>query len=306
MNESGVPDYRPTESDGLRRREITCVTESSTDERRTKPVGLSRACPCRTVDEASVDEGGRWCQMGCLRRAEQWSRRRRCEDGDDDDGGEGSVGFDMARDMALSQSPSPSSHSSMSGSSQKRKRSHDKTEFMANSNNNNNINNHNSNGSQPSIIINPAVPLHPFAMPHSMDSQQTAVENPGSSLEDEDDGENGGGQHHASQSDGVKNGQSYGRFEGVNGGDGDEEEDDDEEEGDAIEEDGEHDDGKTLNPDFLLLIFSVSIAVIAPPCVSKSCFLMYFSGLNLTQLPPICHHDMLHKSFCIVGTRMCA
>lgn len=179
------------------------------------------------------------------------------------------MGFDMARDMALSQSPSASSHSSMSGSSQKRKRSHDKTEFMANSNNNNNnINNHNSNGSQPNII-NSAVSLHPFAMPHSMDSQQTAAENPGSSLEDEDDGENGGGQHHASQSDGVKNGQNYGRFEGVNGGDADEEEDDDEEEGDAIEEDGEHDDGKTLNPEsWLLFIFSVSIAVIAPPCLS--------------------------------------
>lgn len=180
------------------------------------------------------------------------------------------MGFDMARDMALSQSPSASSHSSMSGSSQKRKRSHDKTEFMANSNNNNNnsINNHNSNGSQPNII-NSAVSLHPFAMPHSMDSQQTAAENPGSSLEDEDDGENGGGQHHASQSDGVKNGQNYGRFEGVNGGDADEEEDDDEEEGDAIEEDGEHDDGKTLNPEsWLLFIYSVSIAVIAPPCLS--------------------------------------
>lgn len=73
---------------------------------------------------------------------------------------------------------------------------------------------------------------HPFIMPlSSLDSQHALPENPGSSLEDEDEGENGG-----------KNRPSYGRFEGGNGrGDGDEEEDDDEE-GEANDEEGEQDD----------------------------------------------------------------
>lgn len=81
-------------------------------------------------------------------------------------------------------------------------------------------------------------------MPHSLDSQ-TIAENPGSSFDDEDDGENG--QHHlpSDAAHGSKNGQSYGRFEGTNGGERDEEDEEDEdEEGEANEEEGEQDDGK--------------------------------------------------------------
>lgn len=66
---------------------------------------------------------------------------------------------------------------------------------------------------------------HPIIMPlSSLDSQHGLPENPGSSLEDEDEGENGG-----------KNGPSFGR------GDGDEEEDDDDE-GEANDDEGEQDD----------------------------------------------------------------
>lgn len=85
-----------------------------------------------------------------------------------------------------------------------------------------------------STLLNGDAP-HPqqFMMPLS---EHTLPEIPGSSLEDEDEGENGG-----------KNGPSYGRFEGANGGrEGDEEEEDDEEEGEGNDEEGEQDDGETL------------------------------------------------------------
>jgi hypothetical protein len=139
---------------------------------------------------------------------------------------------------SLSPSPSPS-HSSLSGSSQKRKRSAPEGgtagEFMASSTRtaNSNLLNGDANAQQ----------QHPFIMPlSSLDSQHALPENPGSSLEDEDESENGG-----------KNGPSYGRFEGANGrGDGDEEEDDDDE-GEANDEEGEQDDGKTLTKPFTCL-----------------------------------------------------
>jgi hypothetical protein len=88
------------------------------------------------------------------------------------------------------------------------------------------------------------------SMPLSLDSH-SLPDHPGSSLEDDDDAENGRHNNHEQQSDGVnggKNGQSYGGFEGANGGDGDEEDEDDEEDdGDGNEEDGDQEDGKTLD-----------------------------------------------------------
>lgn len=157
--------------------------------------------------------------------------------------------------VTLSPSPSPSpSYSSLSGSSQKRKRSAQDAaatadEFVANSPNPFLQPHSNAHIKASTNLLNGGDPVgslnqqqHPIIMPlSSLDSQHTLPENPGSSLEDEDDGENGG-HHHVMSSDGVKNGPSYGRFEGANGGgDGDEEEDDDEEEGEANEEEGEHD-----------------------------------------------------------------
>lgn len=71
----------------------------------------------------------------------------------------------------------------------------------------------------------------------SLDSQHTLPENLGSSLEDDDEGVNN------NINGGGKNGPSYGRFEGVNGGEDDE---DEEEEGEANDDDGEPEDGKTL------------------------------------------------------------
>ncbi|KAH8962626.1 hypothetical protein BDL97_05G111200 [Sphagnum fallax] len=83
------------------------------------------------------------------------------------------------------------------------------------------------------------------SMPLSLDSH-SLPDHPGSSLEDDDDAENGRHNNHEQQSDGVnggKNGQSYGGFEGANGGDGDEEDEDDEEDdGDGNEEDGDQED----------------------------------------------------------------
>ena len=147
-----------------------------------------------------------------------------------------------SQQFAVSLSPSPSpSHSSLSGSSQKRKRSAPDTgtagEFMASSTR---PTSHLLNGDPPA-----APPQQPFAMPlSSLDSQHTLPDNPASSLEDEDDGENGG-----------KLGPSFGRFEGANGGgDADDDEDEDEEDGDANDDDGEQDDGETL-------IFSCACAI---------------------------------------------
>lgn len=76
----------------------------------------------------------------------------------------------------------------------------------------------------------------------SLDSQHTLPENLGSSLEDDDEGVNGG-----------KNGPSYGRFEGANGGGDGEEDEDEDEEGEANDDEGEQEDGKTLNLDMVVL-----------------------------------------------------
>jgi hypothetical protein len=103
------------------------------------------------------------------------------------------------------------------------------------------------------------------SMPLSLDSH-SLPDHPGSSLEDDDDAENGRHNNHEQQSDGVnggKNGQSYGGFEGANGGDGDEEDEDDEEDdGDGNEEDGDQEDGKTLDPlEPLTFLFSFSFSM---------------------------------------------
>lgn len=147
--------------------------------------------------------------------------------------------------VALSPSPSPS-QSSLSGSSQKRKRSAPAGDTIATAageimvssaarmttTTTSNFVNGDAIAGQP----------HSFIMPlSSLDSQHTLPENLGSSLEEDDEGVNGG-----------KNGPSYGRFEGVNGGGDGDEEDDEEEEGDANDEEGEQDDGETLNLALLL------------------------------------------------------